>query len=51
MAGGGDGYVMFKEWDGYDTGYLMSDAVIEYIQNVLNGKIEEYDDSQRYVRE
>ncbi|AJG40908.1 UDP-sugar hydrolase [Thermotoga sp. RQ7] len=51
MASGGDGYTMLKEWGGYDTGYLMSDAVVEYIQSVLNGVIEEYDDSQRYIRE
>ncbi|PLV60395.1 bifunctional UDP-sugar hydrolase/5'-nucleotidase [Thermotoga sp. KOL6] len=51
MAGGGDGYTMLKEWGGYDTGFLMSDAVIEYIQKVLNGVVEEYDSSQRYTRE
>jgi len=53
MAGGGDGYKMLKEWStqGYDTGFLMSDAVIEYIKEVLGGVIEDYDSSQRYVRE
>ena len=51
MAGGGDGYTMLKECGGYDTGFLMSDAVIEYIQNVLNGVVEEYDASQRCLRE
>ena len=53
MAGGGDGYEMLKEWSslGYDTGFLLADSVIEYIKKELGGVIEEYDSSQRYVRE
>lgn len=51
MAQGGDGYTMFAGLPGYDTGFLMADAVVEYIQKVLKGVVEDYDSSQRYVRE
>ncbi len=51
MAGGGDGYTMFKGLKGYDTGFAMDYAVVEYIQQVLGGVIENYDSQQRYVRE
>ncbi len=50
LAGGGDGYKMLKEWapKGYDTGFTLAQAIIEYIQKVLGGNIESYDDSPRY---
>ncbi len=51
MAGGGDGYTMFKNLKGYDTGFAMDYAVIEYIQQVLKGVVEDYDSQQRYIRE
>ncbi|AEH51638.1 5'-nucleotidase C-terminal domain-containing protein [Pseudothermotoga thermarum] len=51
LALGGDGYVVFKQLTGYDTGLALDNVVIEYIQNVLNGIIEDYDSSQRYVYE
>ncbi len=50
LAGGGDGYKMLKEWaaNGYDTGYTLAQAIIEYIQKALGGVIKSYDDSPRY---
>ncbi|MCD6449533.1 MAG: 5'-nucleotidase C-terminal domain-containing protein [Thermotogaceae bacterium] len=53
LAGGGDGYSMLKEWapKGYDTGFTLAQAIIEYIQKVLGGTIESYDDSPRYQAE
>ena len=53
MAGGGDGYSMLKEWkgQGYDTGFTLSQVIMEYIQKKLGGKIKSYDDKPRYVRE
>ncbi len=52
LAGGGDGYSMLKEWasKGYDTGFTLAQAIIEYIQEALGGKIEAYDDSPRYQK-
>ncbi|MBO8161240.1 MAG: bifunctional UDP-sugar hydrolase/5'-nucleotidase [Thermosipho sp. (in: Bacteria)] len=52
MAGGGDGYSMLKEnmGSGYDTGFVLADVVVEYIQKGLGGKIETYDDTPRYIR-
>ncbi|MDK2885443.1 MAG: 5-nucleotidase / UDP-sugar diphosphatase, partial [Thermosipho sp. (in: thermotogales)] len=52
MAGGGDGYTVLKENkdSGYDTGFVLADVVVEYIQKGLNGKIESYDDTPRYIR-
>ncbi|SHH32154.1 bifunctional UDP-sugar hydrolase/5'-nucleotidase [Thermosipho atlanticus] len=52
MAGGGDGYSLLKEnkSSGYDTGFVLADVVVEYIQKGLNGKIETYDDTPRYIR-
>ena len=53
MAGGGDGYSMLKEWkgQGYDTGFTLSQVIMEYIQKKLGGRIKSYDDKPRYVRE
>ena len=53
LAGGGDGYSMLKEWSGqgYDTGFTLANAIVEYIKEVLGGVITEYDDSPRYQRE
>ena len=50
LAGGGDGYSMLKEWapKGYDTGFTLAQAIIEYIKDVLGGDIKSYDDSPRY---
>lgn len=52
MAGGGDGYSVLAEHkdSGYDTGFVLADVVVEYIQKGLNGKIESYDDTPRYIR-
>lgn len=52
MAGGGDGYSMLKEAKatGYDTGFVLADVVVEYIQKGLGGKIDSYDDTPRYIR-
>jgi 5'-nucleotidase len=34
MMGGGDGYEIFKEGENQvDTGFLLSDVVIDYIRN------------------
>ncbi|MBT1248579.1 MULTISPECIES: bifunctional UDP-sugar hydrolase/5'-nucleotidase [unclassified Thermosipho (in: thermotogales)] len=52
MASGGDGYSMLSEnkASGYDTGFVLADVVVEYIQKGLNGLIEKYDDTPRYIR-
>lgn len=50
MAAGGDGYTMLKELRGYNTFNLMADVVIEYIQQVLGGRITSYDDKPRVER-
>ncbi|QTA37990.1 bifunctional UDP-sugar hydrolase/5'-nucleotidase [Thermosipho ferrireducens] len=52
MAGGGDGYSMLKanKSSGYDTGFVLADVVVEYIQKGLKGLIKDYDDSPRYER-
>lgn len=51
MAGGGDGYSVLaaNKDSGYDTGFVLADVVVEYIQKGLKGKIESYDDTPRYV--
>jgi len=50
MAGGGDGYLMLKEWSekGYDTGFVLADVVKDYIKNL--GVIESYDETPRYIK-
>ncbi|ABR30000.1 metallophosphatase [Thermosipho melanesiensis] len=52
MAGGGDGYSVLSEnkASGYDTGFVLADVVVEYIQKALKGMIENYDDTPRYIR-
>ncbi|MFN4200574.1 5'-nucleotidase C-terminal domain-containing protein [Fervidobacterium riparium] len=50
MAAGGDGYATLKGQKGYNTFYVMADVVVEYIQNVLGGKITTYDDKPRVER-
>jgi len=40
MAAGGDGYVMMKNGYHYDTSAFQRDVVIDYIQQVLNGKLD-----------
>lgn len=50
MAAGGDGYSMFKDQKGYNTYFVMADVVVEYIQQVLKGRITSYDDNPRVER-
>ncbi|ODN30557.1 bifunctional UDP-sugar hydrolase/5'-nucleotidase [Fervidobacterium thailandense] len=50
MAAGGDGYSMFKGQKGYNTYFVMADVVVEYIQQVLKGRITSYDDKPRVER-
>ena len=51
MASGGDGYSMFVDLPGYDTGFRLDDVVVEYVEKALGGMIESYDSELRYVRE
>jgi 5'-nucleotidase/UDP-sugar diphosphatase len=49
-AGGGDGYVVLKnnKANGYDTGFVLADALMLYVQHL--GKIESYDGAQRMMK-
>ncbi len=52
LAGGGDGYTMLKNWAsrGYDTGFTLAQAIMEYIKEALGGVIDSYDDTPRYQK-
>ncbi|HOJ87569.1 MAG TPA: bifunctional UDP-sugar hydrolase/5'-nucleotidase [Pseudothermotoga sp.] len=51
MAQGGDGYTMLKGLPGYNTGFTMDSVLSQYIQEVLNGIVQDYDSQLRYVRQ
>jgi len=50
MAGGGDGYTVLKDnkANGYDTGFVLADALMLYFQYL--GTVQDYDSSQRMVK-
>ncbi|ACR79611.1 MULTISPECIES: bifunctional UDP-sugar hydrolase/5'-nucleotidase [Kosmotoga] len=48
MAAGGDGYKMLKGLEGYDTGFVLADVVMEYISEI--SPITEYDDAPRVIK-
>jgi 5'-nucleotidase/UDP-sugar diphosphatase len=47
MASGGDGYEMLEDKNGYDTGFVVADIVVEYIQKL--GTIEDYHKAERVI--
>ncbi|AKI97303.1 bifunctional UDP-sugar hydrolase/5'-nucleotidase [Kosmotoga pacifica] len=48
MAAGGDGYSMLKELEGYDTGFVLADVVMNYISEI--SPITEYDETPRVIK-
>lgn len=51
MAQGGDGYTMLKGLPGYNTGFTMDSVLVQYIQEVLKGVVQDYDSQLRYIRQ
>ncbi|MCD6159180.1 MAG: 5'-nucleotidase C-terminal domain-containing protein [Kosmotoga sp.] len=48
LAAGGDGYSMLKDLEGYDTGFVLADVVMNYISEI--SPITEYDDAPRVIK-
>ena len=47
MASGGDGYEMLEGKNGYDTGFVVADVVVGYIEEL--GTIEDYQKAKRII--